>query len=82
MHPVTPLLAPRRRRSTAILLAAAAAVLSLAATVCGQDASAAPDSATTQPSWLPPLVAKGLDANGSIALTLGQNRQITLRSPT
>ena len=81
MHPVTPILAPRRRRSAAILLAAAAAVLSLAATVCGQDAPVTPDAAATQPSALPPLVAKGLDSNGSIALTLGQNRQITTSVP-
>lgn len=81
MHSITLAPAPRCRRSAAIFVAAAAALLGLAATVCGQDVPPGRDSAATQPAALPPLVAKGLDANGSILLTLGQNRQVTTSVP-
>jgi pilus assembly protein CpaC len=57
-------------------------MMSVPAVARGADAPDDQGPATTAPAGLPPLVAKGLDANGTtITLTVGQSRQINTSVP-
>lgn len=74
--------ASRFTRSAAGLLAAAAALMSVPAAARGADIQDSQAPAATQQGGLPPLVAKGLNANGTtITLTVGQSRQINTSVP-
>jgi Flp pilus assembly secretin CpaC len=74
--------ASRHRLVRAVAFASAAALLGLPGASWG--AAEAPPiqmPAATQPAGLPPFLARGLDANGTIALTAGQNRLVTTSVP-
>lgn len=68
----------RHRR---LLFAATAALLTIPAVARAEDAPPSSQPAATRPTTLASLITKGLDENGNITLTTGQNRLVTTSAP-